>query len=112
MNHETVLTFSGGKLALPEEVQRQMHLVEGARLRLVSASPGELRVEPDEKPPSVDGKEPIWLGNRWWIPNDTWRTMQGMLSGHPDHDTSKVRHEERLWEAEHDERKFGPFPKR
>ena len=112
MSQDAEITFSDGKLTLPREVQREMHLVEGARLRVVSASPGKLRVEPADKPEPVNGEEPIWLGNRWWIPNDDWRAMQGMLSGHPDHDTSKARHEEREWELEHDERKFGPFPKR
>jgi hypothetical protein len=34
-----------------------------------------------------------------------------MLSDHPEHDTSKARAEERAWELEHDERKFGPFSK-
>ena len=47
-----------------------------------------------------------------WVPNDDWRSLQGILSGHPDHDTTKARAEERAWELEHDERKFGPFPKR
>ncbi len=81
-------------------------------LGFTSCSVEELGSEPiGEKPPSVNGREPFWLGNRWYVPNDDWRKMRGMLSGHPDHDTSKVRHEERVWEAEHDERKFGPFSK-
>jgi hypothetical protein len=33
--------------------------------------------------------------------------MQGMLSDHPEHDTTKMKAAERAWELEHDARKFG-----
>ena len=112
MIRDAVLTFSDGKLEVPKEVQEEMHLMEGTRLRLVSASDREMHVVREDKPETVDGREPFWLGNRWYVPNDDWRSLEGILSGHPEHDTTKARAAERAWELEHDERKFGPFPKR
>lgn len=108
---DAVLTFTDGKLEVPKEVQEEMHLTEGTRLRLVSATASEMHAVRDERPAAVDGKEPIWLGNRWWVPNQGWRSLRGILDGHPDHDTSAQRKAEREWELAHDERKFGPFPK-
>jgi hypothetical protein len=58
----------------------------------------------------VSGK-PRELPEWKWEPNEDWRSARGMLSDHPEHDTSKARAEERAWELEHDERKFGPFRK-
>ena len=42
-----------------------------------------------------------------WVPNDDWRRGEGLLSDHPEHDTSKMKANERAWEEEHDARKFG-----
>jgi hypothetical protein len=112
MVRDVVVTFSEGKLNLPRAVREEMHLVEGSKLRLISSSKDTWTFARDEKPEAVDGKEPIWLGNRWWVPNDDWRKLQGILSDHPEHDTTAARHADRIWELEHDERKFGPFPKR
>lgn len=109
MATQTMLTFSDGKLEIPVEVQEQMQLKEGARLRLVSASPSTLLLE--VRAQVAEGDPESWT-NRTWVPNDDWRSLQGILSDHPEHDTSKARAEERAWELEHDERKFGPFPKR
>ncbi len=52
------------------------------------------------------------LPERTWPPNEEWRSLRGILSGHPEHDTTKARAAERAWELEQDERKFGPFPER
>ena len=112
MIHDTVLTFSDGKLALPKEVQEEMQLEEGTRLRLVSSTNAELHLRREDKPETIGGREPIWLEDRWYVPNDEWRSLRGILSGHPEHDTTAARKAEREWELEHDERKFGPFPKR
>ena len=105
---ETLITFSEGKLELPKEVQEEEHLIDGMRLRLVSATPSELRLESAGEPPQAGAR---WLGNRWWIPNEASRSLEGLLSGHPEHDTTRVRAEERAWELEHDERKLGAVSK-
>ncbi len=47
-----------------------------------------------------------------WTPNDEWQKLRGILSDHPEHDTTKMKADERAWEQEHDERKFGPLPGR
>jgi hypothetical protein len=54
----------------------------------------------------LDGK-PRELPEWKWEPNDDWRAARGMLSDHPEHDTSKMKAAERAWEEEHDARKFG-----
>ena len=81
-----LITFSDGKLELPKEVQEELHLTDGAQLRLTLLSSTGMRLEKEEP----EAK---------WVPNETWRSLRGILSGHPDHDTSKVRAEERAWEA-------------
>jgi hypothetical protein len=101
---ETLVIFSDGKLELPKIVQQEMQLTEGARLRLVSASPRELHLEPLTES-QVKGS--IWLGNRWWIDNDDWRSLRGILSDGPD--LNHARAEDRARELEHDERKFSPL---
>jgi bifunctional DNA-binding transcriptional regulator/antitoxin component of YhaV-PrlF toxin-antitoxin module len=107
MATQVILTFSDGKLVIPPEVQEQMHLTEGAQLRLILTAEDRMVLEPAGA--VVEPKElPDWK----WEPNDQWRSARGMLSDHPEHDTSKARAEERALELEHDERKFGPFPKR
>lgn len=58
--------------------------------------------------PVVPHELPPWK----WVPNDEWRKARGMLSDHPEHDTTAARKADREWELAHDERKFGPFPKR
>jgi len=58
--------------------------------------------------PVVPKELPPWE----WVPNDEWRKARGMLSDHPEHDTTAARKADRVWELAHDERKFGPFPKR
>jgi hypothetical protein len=91
---------------IPPEVQEQMHLTEGTQLRLILTAKDRMVLEPAQA--STEPKElPEWK----WEPNDVWRPARGMLSDHPEHDTSKARAEERAWELEHDERKFGPFSK-
>jgi bifunctional DNA-binding transcriptional regulator/antitoxin component of YhaV-PrlF toxin-antitoxin module len=107
MATQVVLTFSDGKLAIPPEVQEQMHLTEGGKLRLTLAAEDRMVLEP-----AGTAGEPKELPEWKWEPNAQWRSARGMLSDHPEHDTSKARAEERAWELEHDERKFGPFPKR
>jgi antitoxin component of MazEF toxin-antitoxin module len=97
MATQVILTFSDGKLAIPPEVQEQMHLTEGAQLRVILTAKDRLVLEPAE-------------GATEW--KDTGRSLRGILSDHPEHDTSEARAEERAWELAHDERKFGPFPKR
>jgi hypothetical protein len=107
MATQVILTFSDGKLAIPPEVQEQMHLTEGTQLRLVLVEKDRLVLGPAGA--AVDPKElPDWK----WEPNERWGSARGMLSDHPEHDTSRARAEERAWELEHDERKFGPFSKR
>jgi hypothetical protein len=96
MATQVILTFSDGKLAIPPEVQEQMHLTEGSQLRLILTAKDRMVLEPTA--PSTE-------------PKDAGRSLRGILSDHPEHDTSKARAEERAWELEHDERKFGPFSK-
>ena len=112
MNPEPVAVFSDGKLSLPEEIRQEMHLAEGTKLRLVSSSESSWTFVRASEADAAKGDEPIWLGNRWWTQNDDWRKLEGILEGHPEHDTSATRHAERVWELEHDERKFGPLPER
>jgi|SRR5271168_664798 len=97
MSTQVILTFSDGKLTIPPEVQEQMHLTEGAQLRLILTGKDRLVLEPADCASD---------------PKGDWRSLRGILSDHPEHDTSKARAEERAWELEHDERKFGPFPQR
>ena len=103
MATQVILTFSDGKLAIPLEVQEQMHLTEEAQLRLILAGRDRLVLEPAET--LAEPKEP----SEW-----EWHgaSLRGILDDHPEHDTSKARADERAWELEHDESKFGPFPKR
>jgi bifunctional DNA-binding transcriptional regulator/antitoxin component of YhaV-PrlF toxin-antitoxin module len=98
MATEAIVTFSNGKLEVPVEVQEAMHLTEGTKLRLVRTATNRLILEPAPLP-SVG-------------PSEGWRSLRGVLSDHPEHDTSKARAEERAWELEHDERKFCLFPER
>ncbi len=98
MATQAILTFSDGKLEIPVEVQEAINLKEGAKLRLVMASPEQLVVAP-----SMTRELPEWT----WEPNDRWQSGQGLLSDHPEHETSSPRAAERAWEREHDERKFG-----
>lgn len=101
MATQSVLTFADGKLEIPLEVQEKMRLQNGAQFRLVSASNGQLIVAPIEPQESPEWK---------WEPNDRWQSLQGILSDHPEHDTTAAKKAEREWELAHDERKFGPFP--
>ena len=96
MATQVILTFSDGKLTIPPEVQEQMHLAEGSQLRVILTAKDRMVLEPAE---GATGRK------------DAGRSLRGILSDRPEHDTSKVRAEERAWELEHDERKFGPFPK-
>jgi hypothetical protein len=57
-------------------------------------------------------KEPRELPPWTWVPNDDWRKLRGILSDHPEHDTTEMKARNRAEEMEHDERKFGPFPRR
>jgi len=41
-----------------------------------------------------------------WVPNDEWRKLEGILSDHPEHDTTEMKRREREFELEHDARKF------
>lgn len=97
MATQVILTFSDGKLEIPVEVQEEMHLTEGTKLRLILTAKDRMVLEPAE----VSAE-----------PKGDWRSLRGILSDYSEHDTSKARAEERAWELEHDERKFGPFPKR
>jgi hypothetical protein len=107
MATQVILTFSDGKLAIPPEVQEQMHLTEDAQLRVILTAKDRLVLEPAGT--AGDAKElPDWK----WEPNDQWRSARGMLSDHSEHDTSKARAEERAWELEHDERKGEPHAAR
>lgn len=60
------LTYHDGKLEVPEELQREWHLHEGARLRVIQEVDGKLRLQPDDipDPKTVD-----------------WRQFEGVLSG-------------------------------
>jgi hypothetical protein len=40
-------------------------------------------------------------------PSNEWRKLRGILSDHPDHDTTKMKADNRAEEEEHDRRKFG-----
>jgi bifunctional DNA-binding transcriptional regulator/antitoxin component of YhaV-PrlF toxin-antitoxin module len=96
MATQVILTFSDGKLTIPPEVQEQMHLTEGSQLRVILTAKDRMVLEPAEG--ATERK-------------DAGRSLRGILNDLPEHDTSKVRAAERAWELEHDERKFGPFPK-
>jgi hypothetical protein len=101
MATQVILTFSDGKLAIPPEVQEQMHLTEGAQLRVILTGKDRMVLEAAEV--SVPKELPEWK----WEPNNDWRSARGMLRDHPEHDTSKMKAAERAWELEHDARKFG-----
>ncbi len=47
-----------------------------------------------------------------WVPNEEWRKGRGILSDHPEHDTTEMKARNRAEEEEHDARKFGFAPKR
>jgi len=53
--------------------------------------------------PVVHRELPPWE----WVPNDEWRELRGILSDHPEHDTTAARRADREWELEHEKRKFG-----
>ncbi len=89
------------------EAQEQMHLTEGTQLRLILTTTDRVVLE-FAQAPAEPKERPEWK----WTPNDDWRPLRGILSDHPEHGTSKARADERAWELEHDERKFGPFSKR
>ncbi len=42
-----------------------------------------------------------------WVPNDEWQKLEGILSDHPEHDTTEMKRRNRIEEEEHDARKFG-----
>jgi hypothetical protein len=52
-------------------------------------------------------KEPRELPPWTWVPNDDWRKLEGILSDHPEHDTTEMKARNRAEEEEHDARKFG-----
>ena len=84
-------------------------LVEQADFKAPEKNPftglgGPLCDEPAEKPEGQPNA--MWLGNRWWIPNEEWRTLEGVLADSK-LDTSEEKAKERAWELEHDARKFG-----
>ena len=98
MATQAILTFSDGKLAIPPEVQEQMHLTEGTQLRLILTEKDRIVLEPAE---SAVHPRSCRSGSGSRV---TLAVCTGMLSDHPEHDTSKARAEERAWELEHDER--------
>jgi hypothetical protein len=53
--------------------------------------------------PVVPRELPPWE----WVPNEEWRKLRGILSDHPKHDTTEALRADRVWELEHDKRKFG-----
>jgi hypothetical protein len=94
MATQAVLTFSDGKLEVPEEVREELHLSDGMRVAVTLNGIVDTRVQANR----VGGKR-------------NWRSFQGMLKDRPEHDTTKARAAERAWELEHDERKYGQSPK-
>lgn len=110
MATQSILTFSDGKLEIPVEVQEKMQLKEGAKLRLVLASVSRMVLTRAEATSIVPNDS--FGALHGLVPNEDWKSLRGILSDHPEHDTTRARAEERAWELEHDERKFGPFPER
>lgn len=110
MATQAILTFSDGKLEIPVEVQKKMGLKEGAKLWLVSASDDRMVFTRAEVSSRIADDRLSTLPGL--VPNEDWKSLRGILSDHPEHDTTRARAEERAWELEHDERKFGPFPER
>ena len=53
--------------------------------------------------PVVAKQMPEWQ----WVPNDRWKRGRGLLSDHPEHDTTEMKARARAEEEEHDARKFG-----
>ena len=53
------------------------------------------------------GPEPRELPPWTWVLNDNWQKLQGILSDHPEHDTTEMKARNRAEEEEHDARKFG-----
>ncbi len=46
MATQVILIFSDGKLAIPPEVQEQMHLTEGTEVRLILTAKDRMVLEP------------------------------------------------------------------
>jgi hypothetical protein len=42
-----------------------------------------------------------------WVPNEDYKKLRGILSDRPEHDSAEAKASERVWEKEHDARKFG-----
>jgi len=57
------------------------------------------------------GPEPRTPPEWTWVPNEEWRKGRGLLSDHPEHDTTEMKARNRAEEEEHDARKFGWSPK-
>jgi hypothetical protein len=53
------------------------------------------------------GNRPRELPPLNWVPNEEWRKGRGILSDHPEHDTTEMKARNRAEEEEHDARKFG-----
>jgi hypothetical protein len=47
---DTMVTYADGRIEVPKEVQDEMQLIDGTRLRLVVTSSTGLRVEKDGQP--------------------------------------------------------------
>jgi hypothetical protein len=94
MATEAVLTFSDGKLEVPEEVREELHLSDGMKVAVTLNRIVDNRVQTRQ----AGGKR-------------DWRSFEGLLKDRPEHDTSRARAAERAWELEHDERKYGQSPK-
>ncbi len=85
--------FAPGRLALARTAATPLQQLQKI-LGLWDGVPGSA-VRKDDLPP--------WE----WVTNDEWRKLQGILSDHPEHDTSGMKAADRTWEEEHDARKFG-----
>ena len=81
-----------GQLVIPSAIRRKLGINPGSELRL--------GVDEDGKTIHM---QPVERGD--------WRELRGILGG-LDFDFAKMRSEDRKLELDHDEKKFGPFPRR
>ena len=42
-----------------------------------------------------------------WVPNERYKKLRGILSGHSEISTTEIKRRDREWEQEHDAQKFG-----
>ena len=92
MATRAVVTYDGGKIEVPPELERDLQLTQGTRLRISKASPRAILLELDQRFGELGATD--------------WRSYEGILASHPEHDTTAARDLERALERQLDEQQL------